>query len=377
MIPSQRHLFDLPRDTAFFNCAQMGPLMRHVVEIGQAAVALKARPWRITRHDFFTGPERARALFAELISGEADGVAVVPSASYGLAVAASNLPLGPGRRILIPEGQFPSNVHIWRARAAETGAEFVTVAPGPDGDIGAALIAAIDERTAVVSCAHARWSDARLIDLEPLAAAVRAAGAALVLDLTQSAGALPFDARRIDPDFVVAATYKWLLGPYSLGFLHVAPRHRAGRPLEMSWMTRAGAENFAGLTTGDTGFRPGARRFDMGETANFATLPMAIAALEKILEWRAPAIQATLAARTAAIAERAARLGFTALDPAKRAGHFIGLGFPGPVPADLAERLAARGVHLSLRGASLRISPHLYNDDEDVDRLFEALEAIL
>jgi selenocysteine lyase/cysteine desulfurase len=113
----------------------------------------------------------------------------------------------------------------------------------------------------------------------------------------------------------------------------------------------------------------------MGEAPSFALLPMVEAALARILDWGVPAIQATLAARTADIAGRAARLGLAAGDPARRAGHFLGLGFPGPVPAGLPDRLAEAQVHVSLRGASLRVTPHLWNDDEDVDRLIEALAA--
>ena len=363
MIPSQRHRFDIPREVAYLNCAYMSPLMTEVVEAGRAAVARKARPWQIRPIDFFTGPDALRPLFARLIGADAEGVALIPAASYGLAVAAANLALGPGRRILLLEDQFPSNVYCWQARAAETGAEVATVRPGPDGDLTAALLAAIDERTAIVACPHCRWTDGALLDLAAVGAAARAAGAALVLDLTQSAGALPFDAAAVRPDFVVAACYKWLLGPYATGFLWVAPEHRDGRPLEAAWMGRQGAEDFARLVDYQPAYRPGARRFDMGEVPNFALLPMVETALTRILDWGVPAIQSTLAARTAAIAARAAPLGFTSGDPARRAGHFLGLAFPGPVPAGLPDRLAAAQVHVSLRGTSLRVTPHLWNDD--------------
>ena len=376
MIPSQRHRFDLPREVAYLNCAYMSPLMTEVVEAGRAAVARKARPWQIRPIDFLTGPDGLRPLFARLIGADADGVALIPAASYGLAIAAANLTLGPGRRILLLDDQFPSNVYCWQARAAETGAEVVPIAPAADGDLTAALLAAIDERTAVVACPHCRWTDGALLDLAAVGAAARAAGAALVLDLTQSAGTLPFDAAAVRPDFVVAACYKWLLGPYATGFLWVAPEHRDGRPLEQAWMGRRGAEDFTRLVDYQSAYRPGARRFDMGEAPNFALLPMVQTALARILDWGVPAIQSTLAARTAAIAARAAPLGFASGDPARRAGHFLGLGFPGPVPAGLPDRLAAAQVHVSLRGSSLRVTPHLWNDDEDVDRLFDALAAI-
>ncbi|RMF38064.1 MAG: aminotransferase class V-fold PLP-dependent enzyme [Alphaproteobacteria bacterium] len=377
MIPCQRHLFDLPREVAYLNCAYMSPLMHRVVEAGQRGMALKARPWEIAPPDFFARPERARALFAEIIGADAEGVALIPSASYGIALAAANLRPGAGRRILLIEDQFPSNVHVWRRLARESGAEIVTVRRPPDGDLTRAVLGEIDERTALLAAAQCRWTDGALIDLDRVAPALHEVGAALVLDLTQSAGAMRYDAARIDADFVIAATYKWLLGSYSMGFVHIAPRHRDGRPLEETWMGREGAEDFARLVDYRDGYRPGARRFDVGEVANFALLPATIAALEQILDWGVERIEATLAARVATIAERAAGLGFRVSDPALRAGHFLGLGFPGPVPAGLPERLAAERVHVSLRGSSLRVTPHLYNDDADTERLIEVLAAAI
>lgn len=375
MIPSQRARFDLPREVAYLNCAYIGPMPAEAVEAGRAALARKARPWTIRPADFHDETERLRPLFARLIGGDAEGVALVPSASYAIATAATNLPLAPGRTIVVPAEQFPSNLYPWRAAAAAAGAEIVTAAPGPD--VTSALLAAIDARTAIVACAHCRWTDGALVDLVRVGAAARAVGAALVLDLTQSAGALPFDAAAIRPDFVAAAAYKWLLGPYSTGFLWVAPHRRDGRPLEQTWLGRAGSENFARLIDYRDDHRPGARRFDMGEAPNFALLPPLRVGLELILGWDVAAIQTTLAARTAAIAARAAGLGLAASDPSLRAGHFLGLRFPAPPPPDLTDRLAAAQVHVSLRGDTLRVTPHLYNDDEDVDRLIAALAAAL
>ncbi len=377
MIPSQRALFDIPRDVAYFNCAFMGPLLVETLEIGRAALARKARPWTIRPADFFAETERARALFARLIGADADGVAVVPAASYAISVAVRNLPLGPGDAVVIAADQFPSNAHPWRTHAAAAGAEVIEARPGPDGDLTAALLAAMDARTRVVACAQCRWTDGALVDLVRVGDAARAVGAALVLDLTQSAGALPIDLAAVRPDYLTAAAYKWLLGPYGVGFLWVAPHRRDGRPLEEHWMGRAGSEDFTRLADPSDAYRPGARRFDMGEAPNFALLPAACAALERLIAWDVAAIQATLTTKTTAIAARAAGLGLAASDTSLRAGHFLGLRFPEGPPTGLPDRLAAANVHVSLRGASLRVTPHLYNDDDDIDRLIDALGAAL
>jgi selenocysteine lyase/cysteine desulfurase len=373
MIPSQRGLFDIPDHIAYFNCAYMSPLMHKVVAAGQQAVTLKAQPWQISPPDFFATPERARGLFARLINAQADDIAMVPACSYGTATAALNLPVAKGQTMVVLQDQFPSNVYPWRELAADREAEVVTIPRGGNDGWTPRILDAINENTAIVALPHCHWTDGSLIDLEAVGRQCRQVGAALVVDLTQSIGALPFDVTTIQPDFAVAAGYKWMMGPYTLGFLYVAPKHRDGRPLEHNWIARQGSEDFAGLVDYKSEFQPGARRFDMGEGANFIALPMAVAALEQLLEWGVTEIQETLSVMTARIAERAAPLGLTASDPSMRAGHFLGLGFPGEVPDGLTDRLGQAGVYVSVRGQSMRVTPHLFNNDADIDRLINAL----
>lgn len=374
MISSQRHLFDIPADIAYFNCAYLGPLSNAVVAAGRQAAGRKAHPWEITSEDFFTDTEIARGLFAKLINAEQQDVAIVPAASYGVAVAASNLPLDRNQSVVLLAEQFPSNVYAWRESAARAGARVVTVERPGDGDLTRAVLDAMDERTAIVALPNCHWADGALLDLERIGAACRTLGAGLVLDVTQSAGVMPIDVRAIEPDFLVAACYKWLLGPYSTGFLYVAPHRQGGTPLEYSWRARIGSEDFAGLVNYQDRFQPGALRFDVGECANFHTMPAVVAALEQILDWDPALIAETLAARNAGIAERAAALGLESLDAAQRAGHFLGLRLPRGVADGLLDALKRQGVYLSVRGDSLRITPHLYNDDADEDRLMHALE---
>ena len=377
-IPNQRHLFDIPDEVVYLNCAYMGPLMHSVVAAGDRGIRAKARPWGISPDDFFDEGERAREQFARIIGADAEGVALVPAASYGLSCAARNIDAGPGDGLVVLAEQFPSNVYTWREVAQTRGASLVTVARPADDDWTRATVAAIDERTAVVALPHCHWTDGGLLDLARIGEVCREVGAVLVLDLTQSAGALCFDAGEVRPDYVVCAGYKWLLGPYSLGFLWVAPEHRDGRPIEFNWIGRAGAENFARLIDYRDEYQPGARRFDVGERSNFILVPMLNAALEQILEWGVDAIEGTLAARNADIAARAVRHGLGSAPADLRAGHFLGLRFPGGGPPDgLLAALAAERVYVSVRGASMRVTPHLYNTDEDVDQLFAALERTL
>jgi selenocysteine lyase/cysteine desulfurase len=249
----------------------------------------------------------------------------------------------------------------------------VTVAkPGSGADWSAALLEAIGGDTALVVTPHVHWVHGSVIDLEAVARRCRSVGAALVLDTTQSLGALPLDLGAVDPDYMVAASYKWLLGPYSLGFLYVAPRHQGGRPLEEGWITRAGAEDFRRLTGYPEELQPNARRFDMGERANFALLPVAGAAIAQLIDWGAANVAETLGAVTARLEARLAELGIEA--EAGRAPHFLSVRFEGGLPDGIEARLAAADVHVSLRGETMRITPHLYNHQADEERLVASLK---
>ena len=380
-IPSQRALFDMPDGITYLNCAYMSPLLKSASKAGEQAIAEKRCPWGTTPEDFFTQSEQTRALFAEIIGADADSIAFVPSASYGITIAAMNIPVGEGQEILVLAEQFPSNIYPWERAAQEQGAELATVrspAMTPDGpDWTPAILDAITDRTDVVALPHCHWTDGALIDLVTISKKARKVGAALVLDVAQSLGAMPLNLAKINPDFMVAPTYKWLLGPYAMGFLYVAPRWRDGKPLEENWLNRKGSENFAGLVDYEDDYQPGARRYDMGERANFQLMPMTKRALEQISEWGVDNIAATLQTKTDAIATRAQKMGLTVSASHLRAPHFLGVRFPDGVPVALLEELAKNHVYVSLRGTSMRVTPHLYNTDEDVDRLFSALKAVL
>ena len=380
----QRDRFTIPRDVAYLNAAYMGPLSKTVVAAGEAGVRLKAAPWTVQPDDFFAPSERVRALAGKLYGASANDIAFVPSVSYGTAVAARNLPVTKGQEVLFLEDQFPSHVYIWQRHAENSGARCrmvrradATLANGATDWTGA-LIEAMSDRTAIVAIPNCHWTDGALIDLKAVSERVRALGAALVLDLTQSLGALPFDAGDIDPDFAVTGSYKWQLGPYTLGTLYAAPRHHQGRPLEENWITRAGSEDFTGLVDYQSDYQPGARRFDMGERSSFHLMPMLDAALEQLLGWGVAEIAETLGEKTSNLAREAhEQFGLTSVPAPYRAGHFLGLGFPDGPPPGLVENLKQRNVHVSVRGSSVRVTPHVYNDDEDVARLFEALSEML
>lgn len=373
----RRDQFDLPRDTCYLNAAYMGPMPSAAVAAGQDSYARKGQPWHVqVQADFFDAPEALRARAARLFGAAADDVALVPAASYGLSTAARNLAPDAKSEILVLAEQFPSNVYVWRDLAAAHGARMRTVNRTGDQSWTEAMLAAISPATSIVACPQVHWADGGAIDLAAISDAARRQGAALVLDLTQSLGVMPFDLQAIQPDFAVAAAYKWLLGPYAMGFLYVAPHHQDGEPLEQNWIVRDKAEDFARLVDYADAHAAGARRFDMGERSNFQLVPAASVSLDAMLDWGADALSRTLGANTRALADRLAPLGLRA-DVPDRAAHYLCLSLPDGAPADLVSALAAHKIYVSQRGDRLRITPHIYNDETDFHRFASVLESLL
>jgi selenocysteine lyase/cysteine desulfurase len=256
-LPVQRELFDIPDDVAYFNCASLAPLLHAAREAGAEAVARRARPWEIGAQDWFGEAEERRALFARLAGVDADGVALVPATSYGLAAAAANLAARPGQRVLVLADGYPSNYYTWQRFTRRTGATLVVVERRDGRTWAEAVLEALDERTAVVAVLAVHWTDGGTVDLAAVGARARELGAALVVDASQALGAVPLDLAAARPDYLVAVGYKWLLGPFALGYLYVAERHRDGVPLEENWISRLGSEDFAGLVDYQERYQPG------------------------------------------------------------------------------------------------------------------------
>ena len=385
----QRHEFALPPDVHYLNCAYMGPLPVRSQEAGIAGIRRKAVPTTISPDDFFSDSDAARTLFAAILgAADATRVAILPAVSYGIAIAARNLPCRAGQRIITAGEQFPSNVYGWRRLAHERGATVVAV-PAPEaalearsaaiGSRGArwndALADAIDERTAILALPHVHWTDGTRFDLERLAARARDAGAAVVIDATQSLGALPFDFQAIRPDAVICAAYKWLLGPYSVSFGWFGPAFDDGVPLEETWIGREGSQDFQRLVDYREPYQPGALRYDMGERSNFIALPMAIESLRLVAGWGADRVQDYCDALMRQVIDGARDLGYTVEDRSWRGSHLFGLRLPRGTDLDtLHARLRALNVHASLRGSALRIAPFAYNDEADAVALLRALQ---
>lgn len=373
---AQRELFDVPAGIAYFNTANLSPQLHAVRAAGAVGLERRARPWTISPEDWFADVERLRALFGELVGADAEGVALVPATSYGFAVAARNLPLSPGDRVVVLAQEYPSGVYTWRAATRAAGAEIVTVEREPGQTWADAVLRVLDERVSVVSVPNVHWTDGALVDLAAVSARTHEIGARLVIDGSQSIGAMPLDVAALRPDFVVTVGYKWLLGPFGVGHLYVAEEHRDGEPVEQNWIAREDSQDFARLVDYRDGYQPGARRFDVGQRTKFELLPMAIAALEQLLAWQVPRVADALGRLTATIAAQVRELGLDSLPAGERGPHLLGINLPESVRAEALASMAEANCFAAVRGESLRIAPHLHITDDDVACLVSALASV-
>ena len=377
MIRCQRSLFSIPSDVAYLNTAYMSPLMNSVVNAINYGAKLKASPWDLTINDFFENSETARTLFANLVNVNSKNIALVPSASYGLETAAKNLKVGIGRSVVMLENQFPSHVYPWLRLVNETGGKLIKVKEKKDRNLTELVLELINEQCAIVAVPNVLWTNGLMLDLISISQRCKEVGAALVLDLTQSVGAVNTDLGQIDPDFAVVAAYKWMMSPYSTGYLYVSEKHWDGEPLEGNWISRRDGKNFSNLVNYTDHYEDGAVRFDMGERANFALLPGSIEALRQLHKWDVKKIEKTLRQNNSILSDQLRSLGFVIPSDAERGPHFIGAKLPENSPKDLLKILASNKIYVSERGGVLRITPNVWNNLEDYQKFLATVSAVL
>lgn len=379
VLTCQRDLFNLDPGNGFLNGAYMSPQLKSVYAAGRHALQSKNDPTSISTNDFFQTVAEVKSAFAQLIDcPEAERVALIPAVSYGVATVANNLDLVSGDNVVVAAAQFPSNYYSWDEKCQAADAELRVVArpePGTSLSWSQAIEQAIDERTKILALSTLHWADGTLWDLPALRARTHAVGAWLLIDGTQSIGAMPFSVREIEPDALIAAGYKWLMGPYSTAYAYYGPALDDGRPIEENWINRLNSHDFKNLVHYQTDYRPKAGRYSVGEQSNFLALPMQLAALQQLNHWEPARIQAYCASLWAEIEDDLAALGI--MLPAARAQHLVGIRLPAHLHAEgLAEALKIRRLSLSFRGDAIRVAPNVYNRKDEMQRLLDALRAI-
>ena len=377
-----RALFDLPArglpvSGVYLDTAAHAPMLRSARDAAVAALASGNRPWTPDTPAWEARVERARTLAADWFDGDADAIAFVPSVAYGIAIAARNLPLAPGEAVLVLDGQFPSNLLAWQERCRETGAHIVVARREHQGWTQAVL-GAIDghPQLRIAALPQAHWHDGAWLDLDAISAALHERGVALVLDLSQSLGALPAGITRWKPDFVVSVGYKWLLGPTGLSLLWAAPRWREHAiAIEQHWSARDDRQvwTFDPETLPD--FRSGARRFDAGGLLDPLRLGMFETAQAQLRQWGSERVLAHLRGLLDALDAGLDVRGMGDWNTPGHAPHFCGVR-PGPERfAAVAAALKAAKIACTARRGVLRIAPHLHVSRDDIARCVEVMAA--
>ena len=379
ILESQRHLFDIPDEIAYFNCAYNSPQLNESRNRLLLGVDTKSHPWTRTPGSFFEDAEAIRHLATDCFGGDVDGYAIIPAASYGVSTAARALEphLRSGDRILVIAEEFPSNVLPWKRIVQETGAILTTVPTPEHGSWTQSILKEINQDVKVVAVSSCHWTNGAYIDLAAISKACREGECTLIIDATQTLGAMPLSIEEVKPDFLVAAGYKWLLCPYGFSLLYVSEQWRDARPLEETWLARQNAEDFTALVNYSDAYMPGARRFDVGEKCTATILPGAIAALEQIKAWGVEHIAELLSAINGRIGVHLERLGFQVPNIAERCPHMFGARLPNNYTGNLVAGLRTKNIYISQRGNALRFAPHLHVNEHDMTRLLEALDELV
>jgi selenocysteine lyase/cysteine desulfurase len=358
------------------------PVTRRWAYLDHAAqAALPARAARVLRtwtdeqeRDGVVGwPDREKRLeavrdqVARLVNADRDEIAFITSTTHGIGLVAEGFPWQAGDNVVTAEEEYPSNIYPWM-NLASRGVDLRRV-PTRDGRIWIDdLAAAMDHRTRVLAISHVEFGTGFRNDLDALTELCHARGIAVFVDAIQSLGPFVIDVRRTPIDFLAADGHKWLLGPEGAGLFYVRKDWiERLRPIGVGWHSVVGDYNSPHC---ELEFKKSAARWE-GGSFNMAGLLTFGACVELFLELGPAEVSRRALDRADAVRELAALAGWTVYGSSRPADRsaIVALERPGVDPARAASHLRRQGVVVSSRRGRLRISPHFYNDDDDLDRL--------
>jgi selenocysteine lyase/cysteine desulfurase len=380
MLTCKHSKFTLPSRVTYLNCAYLSPLLKSVEKVGIRALRTKRNPVDIRPQDFFTNGEKLRAEYAKLIHVEdPKRIVIVPSVSYGMANVAANLNISRGQHVLVAADQFPSNYYPWQRVCADSGAEVKGISPpetltNRGKGWNERILESINKDTKAVALGNVHWTDGTKFDLEAIRKRTNDVGALLIVDGSQSVGALPLDVGKIKPDALICAGYKWLMGPYSLGLAYYGEYFDTGKPIEENWLNRLNSEDFTALVTYQKEYQPGALRYEVGEHSNFNLVPMLIKAVEQLNRWGIASIQEYCQAITQQAVAKLQEKGFWIEDEQYRGSHLIGMRLPSGMDMEKVKALFDKNkIYVSFRGNAIRVAPNVYNDENDLKKIVKIL----
>ncbi len=384
MMECQKDKFNIPEDIAYLNCANIAPLMNSAAVAGKEIIDIRQRPYKITREDWFKTVEQLKKNFSQLINcKDFNRIAIIPSVSYGIATVVNNIELNANDEILVVAEQYPSNYYSWKLLAEKSGAKVKVVMPNIQSKYrgriwNQRILEAISPKTKVVALGNVHWADGTFFDLDQISKKTKANEALLIIDGSQSIGALPFDIEQIKPDALFTVGYKWLLGPFSLGLGYYGEYFDNGKPLEENWINRKNSKDFENLVNYTDEYGPLAAKYNVGQNSNFHLVPILNETIASLNEWNVSNIQSYCKNLTKRPIEELQQLGCLVEEDDFRAGHLFGIRLkPTKDLRTLQELFVKNDVYTSLRGSAVRVSVNIYNDENDMDRLAESIKSYL
>ena len=375
-----RDEFPITSQRTYLISASLGPLAKRTRALAEEHLDLwgKLGPEELWFSYGMPRLEECRSSFARLIGADADEIAVVPSVSSGLSSIATCLDLAERSKIVLTDMDFPTNHYVWRAQERR-GAE-LSVVRSPDGIRVEAddVVAQIDDRTALVNVNRVLFESSWIMDMDPIVEAARADGAYTLIDDFHGSGIVPIDVHEMGVDFLLSGALKWLCGGQGIAFLYVRRELIQDLdPLVVGWF---GTKEFFNFERDALRLRDDARRFETGTP----TLPQAWTAsggLSIILEVGVERIRERNQELTRRIIERTDESDMELLSPREdeRRGGLVRLRVPGGTDAakKALHDLFAKDVVLDQRGDALRISPHFFNTEDEIDHCFDTLRSVL
>jgi selenocysteine lyase/cysteine desulfurase len=383
-LSNQNHLFSIPDEVTYLNIASLSPSFKAVEQAGLDAVLQKSKPYTIPASDFFDPVTELKGLFSKLIDNdEPERIASIPSVSYGIATVTNNIKLNPNDEILVIEEQFPSNIYAWKKLAKKYDAKLVTIA-SPNLKVNNAkqwnldILDAITSKTAVVALGNIHWSNGTIFNLKAIREKTNTHNALLIIDGSQTIGAVHFSIKEIEPDALICAGYKWLFGPYGCGYAYYGSYFDHGESIEDNWANRMHSEKLSDLTNYEEQYKPLANRYVVGESGDFIYVKMQIEALKQIIKWTPESIQAYCRSISFEATQQLITLGCQIEHPDYRTHHLFGVKLPENIDIKtLKTALQQHQIFVSFRGKFIRISCHLFNTEKDFIKLVDCIKSVI
>ncbi len=357
----------------YLNAAGQAPMPRVSLDAVQAALEWKKFPHALTDQGEMALPQSVRTSIANLIGAKPEEIALTTGASAGLMALALGLNWTPGDEVLTAHREFPVQYTTWKPMEAREDVKLRVIAPHEQWITADDFIAALTPKTRVVSASLVRFDDGSMLEAAKLGAACHEQGALLALDVSQSCGAIPMDVKKLGADFITCSGYKWLLGPYGSGFFW-APSELVAkfRPGPFYWQGIEGLRHFADLIFENPKAAAGARGWDASETASYFNLAGWDASLRFLQAVGVDTVAAHNRKLITRLFDSLPNDRFVRTSPTKREHQ-------GPYGCFAArsvertrechERLKKERVYASLREGNIRVSTHLYNTEQDIDKL--------